>query len=218
MLYHIMPLLQFHLHLNEENCKILDVEKNNIGVQSGYFFTNSNCWKVKTNTLQDWLTAKINYRNSNWRFSLSWFIFSAGQTTIFLISCLHCQIEYFKSNTPSTNRMHPKAVTAFISKNLVVCRPIINYMFNGSASLSLSFIAQSSVSATKTSIKIRNRKHQQTWVRHSAMECSKTTDWILYLLDLSAITKSLLCKKHATKRKIEHMLNIAVIGNASTYS
>lgn len=43
--------------------------------------------------------------------------------------------------------------------------------------------------------------------------------WIvqgLNSLGLSAITISRLCKTDATKRKIEHMPNITVMGNAST--
>ena len=39
----------------------------------------------------------------------------------------------------------------------------------------------------------------------------------LYLLDLSAITMSRLCKIDATKRKIEHMPNMTVMGNALTF-
>lgn len=39
----------------------------------------------------------------------------------------------------------------------------------------------------------------------------------LYLLGLSAITLSRLCNIDATKRKIEHILNITVMGNASTF-
>lgn len=38
-----------------------------------------------------------------------------------------------------------------------------------------------------------------------------------YSLGLSAMTKSRLCKREATKRKIEHMPNITVIGKASTF-
>lgn len=38
------------------------------------------------------------------------------------------------------------------------------------------------------------------------------------LLGLSEMTISRLCKIQATKRKIEHMPNITVIGNASTYT
>ena len=37
------------------------------------------------------------------------------------------------------------------------------------------------------------------------------------LLDLSAITNSRLCSIDATKRKIEHIPNITVIGNALTF-
>ena len=37
------------------------------------------------------------------------------------------------------------------------------------------------------------------------------------LLDLSAITNSRLCSIEATKRKIEHIPNITVIGNALTF-
>ena len=39
----------------------------------------------------------------------------------------------------------------------------------------------------------------------------------LYLLDLSAITMSRLRKIDATKRKIEHMSNMTVMGNALTF-
>lgn len=41
---------------------------------------------------------------------------------------------------------------------------------------------------------------------------------IIILLGLSASPRSLLCKRHATMRKIEHIPNIKVIGNSLTFN
>lgn len=43
-------------------------------------------------------------------------------------------------------------------------------------------------------------------------------DSINYLLDLSVITSNRLCSTEATKRKMEHIPNMIVIGNAFTYN
>ena len=42
-------------------------------------------------------------------------------------------------------------------------------------------------------------------------------DIMLYILGLSEIAIRRLCKIDATKRKIEHIPNITVMGNASTF-